>query len=393
MLSNGELVLIKKIKIELENNQKLNVFYTELYNDFENENLKLILSSYHYNLVEIFKDINKRLLKNPKYIHADISRYIIDTIKEIKTFIGNMINTKLNIIEKYQRTLKDIESFIEYSGGTTIPENFLEISIIETYPIFILNNSLIKEETKEALVLRPIGNGSYAEVYSFYDKYYDTTYVLKRLKTNASEKDYDRFIREFETMKSLNSIFIAKVYKLNKEKKEYIMEYLDTTLYNYIQENNIKLQINEKLYLIRQVILAFEYLKEKNILHRDISPNNILLKIFEDNLCIKITDFGLVKLEESTLTSPDSEFRGSLNDPKLKDIGFNKYDSSYEMYALTRLIAYILTGKSNFRKIRNEDMLKFFYKGTSDNIEERFKDINELKKEFYILKTKIKKGE
>lgn len=392
MLSTGEKILIEKIKIELEKNQSLNISYTELYENFKNEDLKLILSSYHYKLVETFKDINRRLLGIPKYIHADPSRDIINLIEKIGTFIGNMTNNKLELIEEYRKRLEYIKTFIKYSGGTIIPDDFVEMNIIETNPIFILKDSLIKEETQENLILKPIGKGSYAQVYSFHDKYYDKIYVLKRLETSASQKDYDRFIREFETMKSLNSLFIARVYKLNKEKKEYIMEYLDTTLYNYIQENNSKLKILDRFYLIKQLILAFKYLKEKNILHRDISPNNVLLKLFDDGLCIKLTDFGLVKLEESTLTSPVSEFRGSLNDPKLRDIGFDKYDSSYEMYALTRLIAYILTGKSNFRKIKDVDMLDFFYKGTSDRKDERFKDIDELEKELKILRIKLGKN-
>lgn len=389
MISTGEKVFIKKIKIELEKNQRLNISYIELYENFKNEDLKLILSSYHYKLVKTFKDINRRLLGAPKYIHADISRDIIDLIEKIETFIGNMTNNKLELIEEYRKSLEYIKTFIKYSGGTIIPDNFVEVNIVETNPIFILKDSLIKEGTQENLILKPIGKGSYAQVYSFHDKYYDKVYVLKRLESNTSQKDYDRFIREFETMKSLNSLFIARVYKLDKEKKEYIMEYLDTTLYNYIQENNSKLQISDRFYLIKQLILVFKYLKEKNILHRDISPNNVLLKIFDDGLCIKLTDFGLVKLEESTLTSPESEFRGSLNDPKLRDIGFDKYDSSYEMYALTRLIAYILTGKSNFRKIKDVDMLEFFNKGTSDRKDERFKDIDELEKDLKILRIKL----
>ena len=150
-------------------------------------------------------------------------------------------------------------------------------------------------------------------------------------------------------MKELNSIFIAKVYRMDRENKEYIMEKVDTTLFEHIEKNNSKLTFSDREYIIRQIIVVFKYLNDKEILHRDISPKNILLRLYDDSLCIKLSDFGLVKIEESTLTAPNSEFRGSLNDPKLRDIGFNKYNLSYEMYALTRLIAFILTGKSNFQ--------------------------------------------
>lgn len=70
-----------------------------------------------------------------------------------------------------------------------------------------------------------------------------------------------------------------------------------------------------------------------------------------------------------------------MNAPKLKDIGFEKYNFSYEMYALTRLIGYILTGKCNFSKIKNVEILVFLNKGTSENLKERYQNINELNKE------------
>lgn len=392
MLGNREKILIKKFKNELEERRELNVSYLELYGEFKNDTLKIILSSYHYYLIKIFIDINTRLLRSSKYIHADTSRKIIDLIARIESFIGNMIEARIKLIEDYRNIIKKIKTFIQQSGGTIIPDDFLEIPLIENQAIFIYKDSIIKEGSKEILNLKlvPIGTGSYAQVCSFYDKFYDDNFVLKRLNKNTSDKDFERFCREFEIMKNLNSIFIAKVYRMDIEKKEYIMEKVDTTLFEYIKENNSKLTFSDREYIIRQIVLVFKYLNDKKILHRDISPRNILLKLYDDSLCIKLSDFGLVKIEESTLTAPNSEFRGSLNDPKLRDVGFDKYNFSYEMYALTRLIAFILTGKSNFSKIKDIDMLQFLNKGTDDKLENRYKDIYDLEKNFKILSKALK---
>lgn len=388
MLSKGERTFIRKTKTELEEKGKINISYVELYDEFKDNDLAKVLSSYHYQIINMFKDINKRL--EYRYIHADVSREMIDFLREVKDFMGNISGNKIKLIENYDNLTNQIYSFLKYSGGSIIPDEFLEILIIESSPIFISKKSLTKEITKKTLNLFPIGKGSYARVYSFYDEYYDEKFVLKCLKAEADEKDCERFNREFDIMKKLNSLFIAKVYKIDREKREYIMEYIDMTLYEYIQMNNSKMSFEDREYIIKQIIIAFEYLAKKNILHRDISPKNVLLKIYEDSLCIKLSDFGLVKIEKSTLTSPNSEARGSLNDPRLADIGFNNYDSSYEMYALTRLIAYILTGKSNFSNIKDTNILEFLNKGTSNKIEERYKDIFELKNNFKILKRKIK---
>ena len=383
-MNTGELNLLKKTLNELKTNRRINISYEELYNEFSNKDLKLILSSYHYHLINIFKNINKEIIGSHHYIKADPSREIIALIQEIKDFIGNIITVRLCLIEEYNILIKEIEKFIQSSGGTIIPNDFSIINIIETKSIFIKKNNIKKEN--KSLNLKSIGEGSYAKVYSFYDDFYNENFVLKRLKKNATEKEKERFFIEFKTMKKLNSLFIAKVYKIDEEKKEYIMEYLDTTLYNYIEKNNDNLTLEKRFKIIKQIILVFKYLDKQKILHRDISPKNILLKFYDDILCIKISDFGLVKLEESTLTDPNTDFKGSLNDPKLKDIGFNNYNSSYEMYALTRLISFVLTGKSNFGKIKNENILNFLKKGTSDNLNERYKNIDDLSENFQNLK-------
>lgn len=139
MLSIGEKNLIRNIKNELEETKKLNNFYIELYENFNNEDLKLILSSYHYNITQTFKYINNRL--SSKYIHADNSREIIDLIEKVRTFIGNMIKTKLKLIDEYKKILDEIDLFIQSSGGTTIPDTFFRINIVEVEPIFFKGKS------------------------------------------------------------------------------------------------------------------------------------------------------------------------------------------------------------------------------------------------------------
>lgn len=392
MLSTQEKVIIKRFNRDLESNGGRDALYEELYQDFGDDDFIIFLSSYHSKVIKIFEYINSRIYS--RYVHADNSREILGLIADIQKFIGNIKSIKISIKDIYEDVLKELKSFIKSSGGSIIPDEFNEIVIIETEPIFILENTISKIKSDKVLKLHPIGKGSYADVYKFKDEDYEEYFTLKRLSEKADDKDFERLKREYETMKSLNSPFIAKVYRINYETKEYTMEYLDDTLYNYIQKKNASLNINLRYYIIGQILRGFEYLDSKKILHRDISPNNILLKFYEDNtIVVKISDFGLVKLEDSTLTDPNSEFRGSLNDPKLKDIGFNKYDLTYEMYALTRLMAYVLTGKSAFAKITDQDVLAFLNKGISDKQEERYQNIYELGLEVQKLIGKLKTKE
>ncbi len=377
MISDTEKIILTKLRNELINRDEIDSSYSVLYKEFEDEELKELLSSYHSTTIRIFEYINKQ--RESRRIHAYNSREIIELNSNLKKLIKNIKSINFSIIGEYGSIFEKLETFINGKGGSQIPEDFLEINIIETAPLFIINDSITKVLAGKKTKLMPIGKGSYAEVYKFFDEDYQEYFTLKRLSKKATDRDYERIEREFETMKKLNSPFIAKVYKMNSEKKEYIMEYLDESLFDFIERENSKINIIFRYYIIGQIIRGFKYLEVKKILHRDISPKNIMLKHYEDKtINIKISDFGLVKLEDSTLTEPNSEFKGSLNDPNLRDIGFDKYNLIHEMYSLTRLVGYILTGKSVSYKIVDKNILKFFDKGTSVKKEERYQNIKEL---------------
>lgn len=65
------------------------------------------------------------------------------------------------------------------------------------------------------------------------------------------------------------------------------------------------------------------------------------------------------------------------NDPNLKLEGFNNYDMSHEIYALTMLIYFITTGKTNTTKIPGKNLNNFVRKGLGER-SNRYKSIDEL---------------
>lgn len=58
------------------------------------------------------------------------------------------------------------------------------------------------------------------------------------------------------------------------------------------QSHNSTLDCKQRKSIVRQILRAFEYIHSKGQLHRDISPKNILVKLYEDTIVIKIADFG-----------------------------------------------------------------------------------------------------
>ena len=99
-------------------------------------------------------------------------------------------------------------------------------------------------------------------------------------------------------MNNLVSSYVLEVYKYDDKKNEYIMEYVDSTLEKYIN-NHMELSIQSRKSMVMQIFKAFDYIHSRGILHRDISPQNILIKEYDNVAVVKISDFGLVKIPNS----------------------------------------------------------------------------------------------
>lgn len=230
--------------------------------------------------------------------------------------------------------------------------------------------------------LKLIGEGSYAKVFKYKNNTYQKFIVLKRAKTDLNEKELERFKREYDQMKSLNSPYIVEVYGYDQNKHEYSMEYMDFTLEKYISTNNGNLTFKQRKGISMQILRAFKYLHSKGLLHRDVCPKNILVKKYDDVDVFKVSDFGLVKIPESNLTSLNTEYKGYFNDPELRLEGFSSYGIVHEIYALTRVIYFVMTGKTNTDKILNESLKNFVIKGLNPDKKLRYQNIEQLTKAF-----------
>lgn len=284
------------------------------------------------------------------------------------------------IDEYYDDLIRKCRDFLCSSGGSTLPPNMQKIDLYYVQPIFKMSTSITVNNIDFGTTyeLTQIGEGSYAIVYKYKDTFYNRFYVIKRAKKDLSEKELFRFKREYEEMNDFSSPYILEVYRYNNEKNEYVTEYMDYTLDSYIAKNNSKLTTAQRKGLAQQVLRAFEYIHSKKRLHRDVSPKNILIKEYDDVPVVKISDFGLVKIPDSNLTTVNTEFKGYFNDPALVVEGFNTYNILHETYALTRIIFYIMTGRTNVDKIKDTALQEFVQKGLNADKEKRFQNVTEI---------------
>ncbi|BFL15392.1 hypothetical protein K190097F3_08930 [Enterocloster clostridioformis] len=369
---------------ELLSCSQINAEYSDLYKSFRNQKLREILMTLHHDLVGLFRTMNERLPTGEHEAHfwAEPSRDLIKRIEIIFSLVSSLKETPLafQIDPYYLDLLTRCRDFLSSSGGSSLPPNMAKVELYYTLPIFLPLSSITISHKQQDFTfdLKLIGSGSYANVYKYKDTFYNRPFILKRAKKELTDKEVARFKREFDVMNDLSSPYILEVYCYNPDKNEYIMEYMDYTLDGYIAAHNSTLTIIQRKGIAQQILRAFDYLHSKGHLHRDISPKNILIKEYDDTLVVKLSDFGLVKIPDSTLTTVNTEFKGYFNDPALVVEGFNTYGIVHETYALTRVIYFVMTGKTNTEKITNQNLRSFVERGLNPDKAKRFQNIRDM---------------
>lgn len=370
--------------------QKIALF-KPYYIHFAHSHLIDIFSILHSNLNDLFEFLNYKNSANGGHYNADDSRQLLDIIEQIRILQAKLTdNYSFKIDDYYKEIINRCKKFLSLRNGSTIPEGFPNVDIIEEKAIFVKINSTEIEnpDNSRKITIHFIGGGSYAKVFRYKDPYYKIKFAIKRAHNNLREDELERFKNEFNDLKKLDSPFIIKAYTYNDEKNEYTMEFADKTIHDFIRNNNNTLTFESRRKLIIQLLNAFEYIHSKGFLHRDVSYQNILIKKYEDETYfIKVSDFGLVKRPDSKLTRQGTEIKGAINDySDLERVGFENYEIRHETYAIAKVIYFILTGReTNYHKESIEPLKNFIFKAIGEK-ENRFNNVGEMKK---VLITEI----
>ena len=216
---------------------------------------------------------------------------------------------------------------------------------------------------------KTLGEGAQAQVFLVEDKTeeFSGCWALKTLKRDQPGQAYERFSREVSAISKLqhpNIIRIVDSSKPDDNFQFYVMEYIKEArpLGKVIKSKDNPFYGNpvKSLELFEQIcsaLFACENFSPK-IIHRDLSPSNILVTL---NLDIKVIDFGLCQLQgDETITLVD-EGVGTVNymapecesgSDELIGIGADLYSAGKILWSvITGLMAFsrenpVFTGKS-----------------------------------------------
>ncbi len=355
---NGNLMNLKQHNIKEIFKKKNNIKYAILEKDNESEDNSNVKNNSRKIMNGLDNNVKKIIdgYKESKHINDIISR-------NQKNEISNRNTIPEKFIRKYSTTTQNIEN-IMLGSILSKEENKLSLTF----------ESLVSKQTekpsKKYKVLNVIGNGSFGKVYKAMNIITDNIVAIKSIKKKDSEVEGEDIKNEINVLKKMSHPNIVKIYEFYDIKDNY---YLITEfckfgeLYNFIKFHFSEKQICVLFY---QVFSGLIYLHEKNIIHRDIKLENIMIDAIEkDNITtepyfyIKIIDFGSSKFFSSH--KKEDEIIGScyyIAPEVLK----KKYNEKCDTWSAGVLLYMCLTKKAPFNGKTNDIILEKIKEGNYD---------------------------
>ena len=207
------------------------------------------------------------------------------------------------------------------------------------------NGDVITFNSKKAFTyIKPLGSGGTGDTHLFLDETTGIQFAIKKYVPKDSQftdEDYRRFVDEIIILFNISHPNIVRIYNyylFPEAKTGYLqMEYVDGVSIDKFEPDGWGKDWNA---IFSEVISAFEYLEQHNILHRDIRPANILI---DRNENVKIIDFGFgKKLSNTTKNQNSILLNWPATEMPYEVQSKQEYDEQTEIYFVGVLFKHIL---------------------------------------------------
>ena len=198
-------------------------------------------------------------------------------------------------------------------------------------------------------VLEELGSGAMGVVYLCVDPRLARPVAVKVIResehmTPAEKEQFlARFRHEAEAAGRLNHPGIVQIYDIGPS--YLVMEYLDgKALSTVMKAGGHVYTVQEVCSIVLQVSDAIDYAHKHGIVHRDIKPANIMMM---DDGGVKVMDFGVARLESSTLTVAGTVV-GSVRYMAPEQMMGERVDARADVFSLGAVAYEMLTARAPF---------------------------------------------
>lgn len=208
-------------------------------------------------------------------------------------------------------------------------------------------NSIIGQRYR---IVKKIGTGGMADVYLALDTVLNREVALKILRGDLSHDPVAllRFQREANAASGLNHPSIVEVYDVGEDEGQHyiVMEMIRGTTLKQLVHRRGALDKYESVAIMQQLASALQHAHSAHVIHRDIKPQNILVK---DDGTVKITDFGIALAGDAIQLTKSDSVLGSVHYMAPECSRGEGASEQSDVYSLGVVFYELLTGDVPYR--------------------------------------------
>lgn len=330
-IPNLESIIVNPILLQ-NNYKKVTLYITVCCNSL------IILDEDH---LSIFLSNNSDL----PVVFLNKNEYIANIhIQNLKIEIDNSYNEEILLLQqkfsiKSDKEISEIWSHVRFC----IASYLILKSYLKTHKNRLLNQNYerIMIRKKDFVILRILGISSVFDVSLIYHLERGELMAIKQPHVLDDDELPKLKKRERENIKNLSHPFIPKYYETPEEENFIAMEFINGHTLKYID----KLQLNDEdiLIIIFELIMVIDYLHSKDLIYRDLKPNNVMIDLHKN---IVLIDFDRL-IKDMPNNEHTSNFSCEFAAPEIQN---GEVSKKSDIYSLGKIIDYII------HKIRLKDV-------------------------------------
>jgi tRNA A-37 threonylcarbamoyl transferase component Bud32 len=200
---------------------------------------------------------------------------------------------------------------------------------------------------------RVLGKGAMGVVYEGFDPTLNRRVAVKTILRSVAldaetQRDYSaRFVREAQAVARLNHPHIVQVHDFGEhdEVAYLVMEFIEGRELRAFFDEGVKFDTGEAVRIIRELLDALEFAHEKNVIHRDVKPANVMLDAQRQ---VKLADFGVARVQDSE-RSQAGTMVGTPAFMSPEQIQGWKIDRRTDVFSAGVILYQLLTGQQPFK--------------------------------------------
>jgi len=258
-----------------------------------------------------------------------------------------------------------------------------------------LINQIFFEKYK---VIRKIGQGSFGRIYICQDIISNEFYAMKVEQISTLNR-----VLEIESkyLNYLKGFGIPELIFFGRSEKYFILieTLLGKSLENLYSESHGNFNIKDVCMIGIQILDRLEYIHNKNIIHRDIKPDNFVIGKNEDKNIIFMIDFGLAKRYRNPLTQEHIPFRltkrltGTARYASVNALKGGEQSRKDDLESLNYMLLYFLRGSLPWQGVagltKGEKYKKIYHIKKNIGAEKLYENLPNEFKEVYLYIKKL----